>query len=73
MIIMKIPADRSIKDSWGFVTAENLVTEIVQLLKIEGASLILLYLIHNKSINSSNKSIENVKVCGEKQNKRRVY
>lgn len=37
MIIMKIPADRSIKDSWGFVTAENLVTEIVQLLKIEEA------------------------------------
>lgn len=35
--------------------------------------MILLHLIHNKSINSSNKSIENVKVCGEKQNKRRVY
>lgn len=37
MIIMEIPADRSIKDSWDFVTAENLVTEIVQLLKIEEA------------------------------------
>lgn len=31
-----------------------------------GVLLILLYLIYNKLINSLNKLIENVKVCGEK-------